>query len=599
MRQLLFLCTVLVSGLVSVRVYAQPANDACAGAITVTPNGSCVTGTTAAATDGWIGTVGCAGNNPEVWYSFTATGSQLDVNITNGTLGGNVEFILVEALAPCVGLTLYASICAPSPVNQTLSLSLTPGNLYYYTISGTGAAGTFTACVNSYNAPPAPGFDCTTAEALCNGASFSQGTFSGIGATENVSTNGCFGLNERQSKWYTFTCSQSGTFQLLINPTNYNAVTQTGDDFDFSLWDVTTGCYVSALTLGPPITCNWSGCTGSTGVAPAAPFMGQLAVTDYQANNPAGPGDCLSNQQWNTAAVNLVACRRYALLIDNYTSSSGGFAVTFGGTAVLGPNALFTTSLSTNCYTVTVNRGTLCTTTAMGYTWNFGNGTTSTAGVPAPLTYATPGLYTISLIVTDANGCVDAYSTSVNIGCVLPVELVGFEARPTDHAVHCAWSTASELNNDRFEVERSRDGVAFELVGIVPGAGNSTTTLNYALDDPRPYQGLSYYRLCQVDMDGTRTYSEIAMVTFEDAIGDPLVTPMPVTGPGVVTVPASSDGELRLEVVDLNGRLVMAADHVVQRGMNAIPFALPALPAGIYALRLSMGGSVRTVRLII
>jgi len=579
-------------------LFAQPANDACGEAIAVTPNGSCVTGTTVAATDGWIGTVGCAGNNPEVWYSFVATGSQLDVNITSGTLGGNIEFILVEALAPCLGLTLYSSICAASPIVQTLSLSLTPGNLYYYTISSTGAAGTFTACINSYDAPPAPGFDCTTAEALCNASSFSQGTFSGIGATENVSTNGCFGLNERQSKWYTFTCSQSGTFQLLINPVNYNAATQTGDDFDFSLWNVTTGCYVSALTMGAPITCNWSGCVGSTGVAPTAPFMGQVAVTDYQANNPAGPGDCLSNQQWNTAAVNLVACNRYALLIDNYTSSSGGFSVSFGGTSVMGPSALFTTSLSANCYTVTVNRGALCTSTAMGYQWNFGDGYSTTAGLPAAHTYATPGLYTISLSVTDANGCVDAYSTTVNIGCVLPIELLAFDARNEGAYVHCSWSTATETDNDHFEVERSLDGVQFETVGIVPGAGNSTSTLHYALDDRKSYTGRSFYRLTQVDNKGTRSHSPIVAVLRNDPFAEIGLSPVPAPDHATLNVTVNMDGSAQLDVIDANGSVVRSSMHSLSRGTNAVGMDLKDLAPGIYAVRVTMGEAVRTVRLI-
>jgi hypothetical protein len=83
------------------QLYAQPANDACAGATVVIPNGACVNGTTVAAGDSWQGTVGCQiGNNnsnhPDVWYSFTATGTQATITVTAGTFLGNVEVVLVE-----------------------------------------------------------------------------------------------------------------------------------------------------------------------------------------------------------------------------------------------------------------------------------------------------------------------------------------------------------------------------------------------------------------------------------------------------------------------------------------------------------------------
>jgi hypothetical protein len=63
-------------------------NDDCSSAQTITPDGTCYTGTTVGANDSWVGTVGCqSGNNhPDVWYTFIATGSSLSVNVTAGTL---------------------------------------------------------------------------------------------------------------------------------------------------------------------------------------------------------------------------------------------------------------------------------------------------------------------------------------------------------------------------------------------------------------------------------------------------------------------------------------------------------------------------------
>ena len=579
--------------------FAQPANDGCVGAQVVVPNGTCYSGTTAAATDGWIGTVGCAGNNPEVWYTFMATGAVANFQVTSGTLGGNVEIVLVSSTGPCAGLGLEGSACAPSPVNLDVSFSLVTGNTYYYTVSGSGTPGTFTTCVTTANSPPAPGLDCTTAEPLCNSNSFSQGNFTGIGAVEEISQNGCFGLDERQSKWYTFTCSLSGTFELLVNPSNYVAPTQTGDDFDFSLWDVTNGCYVSANILPVPVSCNWSGCVGSTGIDPAAPFMGQTAGIDYQNNNPAGPGDCLSNQQWNTPAVNLVACRRYALLIDNYTTSSGGFAVAFGGTAIMGPKADFTYSTDVSCLQVTVNRGGYCTGNQMTYQWNFGDGFTSVAGVPATHTYATPGAYTISLTVTDANGCTDSYSVQANIGCVLPIDLVSFEAVPAEDGINLRWTTATEQHNDHFDVLRSQDGVAFAPIGTLPGSGDSQHTVNYALVDSQPIEGVSYYRLRQTDTDGSSTLHTVISVRWARTHVDLVVFPDPARDACTLAFVSAQGGLVEWALLDAFGRTVRLGTRAVETGANRMLLDITGLAQGLYRARITQEGRQRSAPLVI
>ncbi len=585
----------LACSITALVAHAQPPNDNCGTAQAVIPNGTCYTGTTVAANDSWIGTVGCAGNNAEVWYSFVATGAVANFQVTSGTLGGNVEVVLVSSTGPCAGLGLEGSVCAPSPVNLDVSFSLVIGNTYYYTISGTGAPGTFTTCVTTSNPPPAPGLDCPTAEALCTNAPFSQGNFTGIGAVEEISQNSCFGLDERQSKWYTFTCSLSGTFQLLVNPVNFNAGTQTGDDFDFSLYDVTNGCYVSTNVLPVPLACNWSGCVGSTGIATTAPYMGQVAGTDYQNNNPAGPGDCLSDQQWVTTAVNLVACQRYALLIDNYSTTSGGFSVAFGGTAIMGPNATFTYTLNPTCQIITVNRGAYCTGPQMTYQWNFGDGYTTTAAVPPAHTYAGVGNYTVSLTVADANGCVDTYSQTVNIGCVpLPIQLLSFDAKEDDGTVLVEWVTATEQDNDHFTVERSRDGVTFSDLGSQAGAGTSSHTNHYSFIDPDPLQGWSYYRLRQTDLDGTSTLSRVVSVHLENNLRHLSVFPQPAHDQCTVTLDMSSGGVLTLELRDMLGSAVWRSSGTVETGAGKVNVDLRDLLPGTYLLRVVLGNEQRT-----
>lgn len=94
----------------------------------------------------------------------------------------------------------------------------------------------------------------------------------------------------------------------------------------------------------------------------------------------------------------------------------------------------------------------------------------------------------------------------------LPVELIGFEGRTIGRTNHLTWRTATETNNDRFEVERSADGERFAWVGEVAGAGNSQHVTRYAMIDRQPLNGLNYYRLMQVDVDGSFMYSPVIVL---------------------------------------------------------------------------------------
>lgn len=101
---------------------------------------------------------------------------------------------------------------------------------------------------------------------------------------------------------------------------------------------------------------------------------------------------------------------------------------------------------------------------------------------------------------------------SLNCGS-LPIELLYFTADKLSCGTNSLiWETASESNNDRFEVERSSDGITFIKVGTVKGAGTSTSRNKYNLTDYNPIQELNYYRLKQIDLDGSFTYSNIISI---------------------------------------------------------------------------------------
>jgi hypothetical protein len=95
---------------------------------------------------------------------------------------------------------------------------------------------------------------------------------------------------------------------------------------------------------------------------------------------------------------------------------------------------------------------------------------------------------------------------------VLPVTLINFEANYSSKGVELNWSTASEVNNDYFKIERSRDAENFETAGILNGNGSTDIRHDYSFTDDAPLAGISYYRLAQTDYDGTVSYSDILAV---------------------------------------------------------------------------------------
>ena len=98
---------------------------------------------------------------------------------------------------------------------------------------------------------------------------------------------------------------------------------------------------------------------------------------------------------------------------------------------------------------------------------------------------------------------------------IVPVELVSFNSKKDHNNIILEWQTATEINNDFFNIERSSDSKNFKMIGKVMGYGNTTETIDYDYTDRNPIKGTNYYRLKQFDYNGEFEYSEIISIDFD------------------------------------------------------------------------------------
>ncbi|HEY4652840.1 MAG TPA: T9SS type A sorting domain-containing protein [Pontibacter sp.] len=186
----------------------------------------------------------------------------------------------------------------------------------------------------------------------------------------------------------------------------------------------------------------------------------------------------------------------------------------------------------------------------------------------------------------------------------LPVELLSFKGKATQSGIQLDWETASESNNDRFEVQRSTDGRTFDQIATIAGAGNSSIKQRYSHTDPVSRTGMYYYRLRQVDYDGTATFSKTISVQLKalPGGGQMAVFPNPAAGNSVTVSVAGTGADVNggsLQIVDMSGRVVYT--YPVTAGSREVNVPLPALrlPKGMYVVNLLHEGNRQTQKLIV
>ncbi len=267
-----------------------------------------------------------------------------------------------------------------------------------------------------------------------------------------------------------------------------------------------------------------------------------------------------------------------------------------------GPDTLCLFSDEPFIFTLNSTAGATITWTAENANITLGQGT-NTVEVMADVD-AGPG--SISALVANECGSVIVTRTFIVLeDCApinpLPVELLTFKGKAGSQGITLNWNTASEKNNDRFEVERSVDGKNFERIGSLQGKGTTSSASSYQFIDKAPLKGINYYRLNQVDFDGTNARSQVIKISAEQrlaGLGVQLI-PNPCADQNCSEMLQGVDASktLTVEMRDLTGRIVLSQQVPADQASFNLPQT--GISKGIYILSAKNGENITTQKVII
>ncbi len=208
------------------------------------------------------------------------------------------------------------------------------------------------------------------------------------------------------------------------------------------------------------------------------------------------------------------------------------------------------------------------------------------AGIVVASTNACNGTSTTALAGSNGNGIIGftlpAGTIPAGPGCLpLPIELLSFYGDHIEQANVLHWTTASETNNLGFYVEHSLDCITFQSRGFVEGAGNSNTQQYYSFADAYPEKGIHYYRLKQMDINGSHSYSPILSIQVND---DPETILYPNPTHGIIYFKGQSLENMLVMITNNTGATVKSIE-ILNGSID-----LSDLSPGIYHLLIPIKG---------
>ena len=169
----------------------------------------------------------------------------------------------------------------------------------------------------------------------------------------------------------------------------------------------------------------------------------------------------------------------------------------------------------------------------------------------------------------------------------LPIQWKTFSGSSDGKFNYLFWVTATEIETDYFELERSSDGISFEGISLVGAAGNSTSEQFYTYDDEFPLEGVNYYRVKLVNLDGSIEYSNVIALEIFSKTNIATFYPNPTTGIVTYSFEELNRDNLEIEIFDGIGKKLSRNSEVSKVGKNRIEIDLSDFSTGAYNIRVT------------
>ena len=181
----------------------------------------------------------------------------------------------------------------------------------------------------------------------------------------------------------------------------------------------------------------------------------------------------------------------------------------------------------------------------------------------------------------------------------LPIGLVDFTAQCNTNNVIINWTTASEIDNNYFTIERSKDASVFNSIGTIKGAGNSSCNINYSFTDTNPFVGEGYYRLKQTDFNGNSTTFNIVATECKPDVAPVFLHYNSQTGTITIDINSDMAAEYTSCIYDEQGRRVSSRQFYHDKDNRDFTVEVSSLRTGIYFLSLESAGNRTTQKFLI
>jgi hypothetical protein len=244
--------------------------------------------------------------------------------------------------------------------------------------------------------------------------------------------------------------------------------------------------------------------------------------------------------------------------------------------------------------------------TSGGTTTSYGNlnATSNLAWTSYTFSFSTAsGQTSADIVLKDlaAGGCgndiaFDGFKVTGVVNTATPVTLIDFNAGKESGIVKLKWSTATEINNNYFAIERSSDGVHFEQIGTVKGNGTSNEINYYTFEDYSFNSGIVYYRLKQVDFDDKYEYSKIRAVNIDSA--DPvIITNDPSSTQEELLISFYTKSKATFTIADMIGRVVYSGERVSDEPSISVNKSM--LCCGFYIVKVQIGSELISKKIVL